>query len=62
MSDIVEKELKISETNSFFYTSINSASKIWVFAGMPHYLKLLRNHFLDKGFLLEDGTIINLAL
>lgn len=26
---------------------------------MPHYFKLLRNHFLDKGFLLGDGTIID---
>lgn len=24
---------------------------------MPHYLKLLRYYFLDKGFLLRDGTI-----
>ena len=29
---------------------------------MPHYLKLLRNHFLDKGFQLGDGTIIDSSI
>lgn len=33
--------------------------KKWVFADMPHYIKLLRNHFLDSGLLLNDGTVLN---
>lgn len=31
---------------------------IYVFADTPHLLKLLRNWFLDGGFVLEDGTLI----
>ena len=29
--------------------------KIHVFADVPHLLKLLRNHFLDQGFILPSG-------
>lgn len=29
---------------------------------MPHYIKLLRNHFLDEGLILEDGTLLNADL
>lgn len=29
---------------------------VWVFADMPYYIKLLRNHFLDEGLVLGDGT------
>ncbi|GBM98588.1 hypothetical protein AVEN_215098-1 [Araneus ventricosus] len=28
------------------------------FADLPHYLKLLRNHFLDTGLVLKDGTVL----
>ncbi len=30
---------------------------IQVFADVPHLIKLLRNHYLDKGFFLGDGTM-----
>ncbi|KFM76880.1 Transposable element P transposase, partial [Stegodyphus mimosarum] len=52
------KKLKISADNSFFY-SPKFSTKIWVFADMLHCIKLLRNHFLDKGFILGNGIIIN---
>lgn len=29
---------------------------------MPHYIKLLRNHFLDKGLLLANGTDVSLQI
>ncbi|GBL72466.1 hypothetical protein AVEN_115383-1 [Araneus ventricosus] len=32
--------------------------KIWAFADPPRYLKLLRNHFLDIGLVLKDGTVL----
>lgn len=32
---------------------------IYLFADAPHMLKLTRNWFLDYGFVLQDGTIIN---
>jgi len=31
---------------------------IYFFADAPHTLKLMRNWFLDTGFLLHDGSII----
>lgn len=32
---------------------------IYLFADVPHMLKLLRNWFIDRGFLLQDRTIVN---
>ncbi len=32
---------------------------MWVFYDVPHLLKLVRNNFLDSGFKLTDGTVIN---
>ena len=32
---------------------------MWCLSGIPHVLKLLRNHFLDHGFVLPSGTVIN---
>lgn len=58
-SQTLWKELSISVTNSFFWSPTIQSRKIWVFADMPHYLKLLRKHFRNKGFKLNDGTIIN---
>ena len=49
------KELDIhTEKPHFDY----NGRQIQVFADVPHLLKLLRNHFLDQGFLLKDGTLI----
>lgn len=32
---------------------------IYFFADAPHLLKLVRNWFIDTGFILKDGTVIN---
>lgn len=32
---------------------------VYFFADIPHLLKLLRNWFLDTGFVLQDNTVIN---
>jgi len=37
-------------------------SKIHFFADAPHLMKLLRNHILDQGIKLQDGTIIDKTL
>ena len=52
----LQKNLKISKAKSYFFSPTHLHTKVWVFAGMPHYIKLLRNHFLDKGMKLNDDT------
>lgn len=36
-----------------------TGEKIFMFSDAPHLLKLLRNWFIDGGFLLLDGTELN---
>ena len=31
--------------------------KIYVFADVPHLIKLLRNHFIDQGFLIDEKYV-----
>ncbi|GBN99684.1 hypothetical protein AVEN_44896-1 [Araneus ventricosus] len=57
-SSTLWKELEINSKNNFFVHPLN-CRKIWIFADPPHYLKLLRNHFLDTGLILKDGTILS---
>lgn len=52
------KELSISPEKSFFTHPLNNSSRIWVFADPPHYLKILRNHFIDHGLVLQDGSVL----
>ncbi|GBO43434.1 Transposable element P transposase [Araneus ventricosus] len=56
-SSTLWKELEITSKNNFFIHPLN-CRKIWAFADPPHYLKLLRNHFLDTGLDLKDGTVL----
>lgn len=35
---------------------------MWVFADMPHYIKLLKNHYLDTGLLLANGTDVSVQI
>ena len=46
------KELGIGPDCSHFEYN---GRKIQVFADIPHVLKLLRNHYLDQGFVLQSG-------
>lgn len=57
--NLLWKELAISPENSSFVHPTDPCRKVWIFADMPHYLKLLRNHLLDTGLVLKDGTVIN---
>lgn len=43
--------------NSFFNHPCQSTLKVFVFADIPHLIKLARNHLLDKGFIIEGNTI-----
>lgn len=38
-----------------------TGQSIYMFSDTPHLLKLLRNWFIDGGFLLQDGTELNQA-
>lgn len=52
-------ELGISIGKTYFENPFDKKRKVWVFADIPHMLKLLRNHLIDQGFLLPTQTIIN---
>jgi len=52
-----ELEIGIAPKNSFFQHPCNVDLKVYVFADAPHLLKLLRNHFLDEGFNIDDRLI-----
>jgi hypothetical protein len=47
-------ELQITSDNHFFEHPVLKNSKIFVFTDIPHLLKLLRNWFIDDGFLLQQ--------
>lgn len=49
--------LEISEENTSFQNPV-SHKPVYVFADAPHMIKLLRNHFLDHGYIL-NGKVIN---
>ncbi|KAE9542420.1 hypothetical protein AGLY_003281 [Aphis glycines] len=51
-----EKNLDITPT-SWFINPV-SKKKVHVFADVPHLLKLARNHFIDKGFVLPENVYI----
>ena len=50
------KKLGVNMEKPSFKHPFDSSRDIHVFADFPHMLKLLRNHYLDKGFVLPSGT------
>lgn len=46
-----KRQIKIK---NFFVNPADKALKIFVFADVPHLIKLLRNNLLDAGFLFDD--------
>lgn len=52
------KELNISVQQSSFPNPADATKKIYVFADVPHLLKLIRNNFVDSdGFVIDDRLI-----
>lgn len=52
----------ICNTNLFvdrprFSHPINTDDKVFAFADAPHLLKLIRNHFIDKGFVINNHML-----
>jgi hypothetical protein len=50
-------ELGVTPEKPFFINPFDPTRKIYVNPDAPHMLKLLRNHLLDQGFILEGFTI-----
>lgn len=53
------KALNINLENNSFPNPCKSDRSVYVFADVPHMLKLVRNHLLDDGMILPDGVIID---
>lgn len=53
-----ELEIGIAPTKCYFQHPVCRELKIFVFADMPHLIKLVRNHFLDNEFNV-NGIIVN---
>lgn len=50
-------ELEIGVMKTWFPNFADSSKKIFVFADAPHLLKLIRNHFIDTGFIINEKLI-----
>ncbi|KAJ8881978.1 hypothetical protein PR048_018466 [Dryococelus australis] len=48
----------ISVGNVLFPNPSDVKRNVWVFADVPHLIKLLRNNFLDYGIQVHNGTVI----
>ncbi|CAL8104550.1 unnamed protein product [Orchesella dallaii] len=44
---------------SWFINPCDKSRRIYIFADIPHMLKLIRNHLLDDGFVTNNGTVID---
>lgn len=53
----VWKRLGITPEKTAFVNPYDNSRNIFVFADVPHLIKLARNHFLDKGFTVEGNDI-----
>lgn len=51
------KSLNITPSSPSFINPV-TLKNIHVFADVPHLLKLIRNHFIDRGFIFSNNTYI----
>lgn len=51
------KELEVTITKTWFQNPADVNKKVFVFADVPHLIKLIRNHFLDTGFILKNQVL-----
>lgn len=52
----LHKDLNISISQTSFANPVNQ-KKIYVFADVPHLMKLLRNYCVDQGFIVNNTEI-----
>lgn len=53
------KSLNVDTTTTHFTNPTDPNREVHVFADVPHLIKLVRNHFLDNGFVTTDGKVID---
>lgn len=53
------RELNITVQTPFFINPSNDSKKIYMFADVPHLMKLIRNHFVDNNGFEIDGEVID---
>ncbi|XP_050497997.1 transposable element P transposase isoform X1 [Diabrotica virgifera virgifera] len=52
----LHNELEITESKPYFKNPHNGEN-VYVFADVPHLLKLIRNHFVDEGFIFNGKEL-----
>ena len=52
----VHNELNVNHINTWFTNPYNS-EPVYMFADVPHLIKLIRNHFVDHGFIVNEKEI-----
>lgn len=52
----LHNELNVNHNNTWFTNPFNGEA-VHVFADVPHLVKLIRNHFVDHGFIVKDKEI-----
>lgn len=50
-------ELSITPQTPYFTNPIHPTENVYVFADVPHLVKLIRNHFVDTGFIINGNPI-----
>lgn len=53
------KHLEVTPEKTWIRNPFDEERKVYVFADVPHMLKLIRNHVIDDGVLLSDNTLVN---
>lgn len=51
--------LNVSTETPYFTNPAVTSRKVYVLADVPHLMKLMRNHFLDDGFVMQDGKVVD---
>jgi hypothetical protein len=52
------RKMNVTETEPFFGNPADPSRRIFVLHDVPHLVKLARNHLLDKGYVLNDGSTL----
>lgn len=53
----VWKQLSIGIMKTWFPHPVKENARVYVFADVPHLIKLIRNHFIDSGFIINNRLI-----
>lgn len=56
--DLGPKNIKLLESLTPSFNNPCDNEKIYMFADVPHLIKLIRNHLIDKGILMKNGHVL----